>query len=92
MTSATGLNFRRPSLGSDGNYDAIEYARLSIARKIIADRRQAGLSQGELADLSGVRRETISRIESGKHTATQQVIEKLDKAMRQTKKRTRKAG
>ena len=76
-----------PAPKANGNYDAIEYARASIARTLITDRRNAGLSQEELARLSGVRRETISRIESGKHTATVAIIDKLDKAIRKAAKR-----
>jgi transcriptional regulator with XRE-family HTH domain len=36
--------------------------------------RQAGLSQQQLADLAHVRQETISRIESAKHTVTPRVL------------------
>jgi DNA-binding XRE family transcriptional regulator len=80
-----------PAANANGNYDAIEYARASIARTLISGRREAGLSQDDLARLSGVRRETISRIESGKHTATVAIIDKLDKAIRSMAKRKRKA-
>jgi transcriptional regulator with XRE-family HTH domain len=44
----------------------------------------AGLSRQQLAKLAGVRQETISRIESGKHPATVRVIDKLEKAVRGT--------
>ena len=76
-----------PAPKANGNYDAIEYARVSLARKFVIDRRKAGLSQEELAKLSGVRRETISRIESGKHTATVAIVDKLDKAIQKASKR-----
>ncbi|MHB1767701.1 MAG: hypothetical protein ACYCUV_07595, partial [Phycisphaerae bacterium] len=42
-----------PRLGADGNYPALEYARASLARKIIRDRRRLGLSQAELARRAG---------------------------------------
>jgi DNA-binding XRE family transcriptional regulator len=71
-----------PPVDSDGTSNAIDFARASIARSLIADRRAAGLSQQQLAKLAHVRQETISRIESGKHTATVRVIDKLDRAIR----------
>jgi DNA-binding XRE family transcriptional regulator len=71
-----------PPVAADGTSNAIDFARASIARRLIADRRAAGLSQQRLAKLAHVRQETISRIESGKHTATVRVIDKLDKAIR----------
>jgi DNA-binding XRE family transcriptional regulator len=71
-----------PVADKDGTCNAIEFARISIARTLMRDRKAAGLSQQELAKLAGVRQETISRIESGKHTATTRIIDKLDRAIR----------
>ncbi|HSZ54620.1 MAG TPA: helix-turn-helix transcriptional regulator [Tepidisphaeraceae bacterium] len=71
-----------PPVAADGTSNAIDYARASIARQLITDRRAAGLSQHELARRAGVRQETISRIESAKHTASVRVIDKLDRAIR----------
>ena len=71
-----------PPVAGDGTSSAIEFARASIARTIIRDRRAAGLSQEQLARLAGVRQETISRIESGRHTATVRVIDRIDRALR----------
>lgn len=70
-----------PLPDKNGNFPAVEYTRVSIARDLIRARRGAGLSQQRLADLSGVRQETISRLESGKHTASVTTIEKLEKAI-----------
>jgi len=83
-------DFPRPN--ADGNYPAVEALRVSIARTLIRRRREAGLSQAELAERAGVRQETISRIESGKHTATEQTLAKVERALdrmlaRTTKKR-----
>jgi DNA-binding XRE family transcriptional regulator len=71
-----------PPVDADGTSNAVDFARASIARRLIADRRAAGLSQQRLAKLARVRQETISRIESGKQTATVRIIDKLDKAIR----------
>jgi DNA-binding XRE family transcriptional regulator len=83
-----------PPVGADGTSNAIEFARASIARRLVADRHAAGLSQQRLAKLAHVRQETISRIESGKQTATIPVIDKLDKALRRASGRanSRRAG
>jgi DNA-binding XRE family transcriptional regulator len=76
-----------PEPDSDGNYPAIEYARASLARKIIHDRVAAGLSQKELAKRAGIRVETLCRIETGKHTPSVPTIDKIDRALRKAKKK-----
>src|SRR5688572_5384049 len=84
-----------PPIDADGTCNAIEFMRVSIARTLIRDRRAAGLSQRDLAKLADVRQETISRLESGKHTATVKIIDKLDRAIRKataSQQRRRKAG
>ena len=75
-----------PEADEEGNYPAVEYARASIARSIVRERVEAGLTQRELARLAGVRVETICRIETGKHTASTATITKLDQALRRAAK------
>jgi transcriptional regulator with XRE-family HTH domain len=72
--------------------DARQPARrsVSIARKIVEARRSAGLSQEELARRAGVRQETISRLESGKHSPTIRTIDKIDRALKQAVKPAKK--
>jgi DNA-binding XRE family transcriptional regulator len=72
-----------PEPNADGNYPAVEYARASLARKIIRDRVAAGLTQRQLAHRAGVRVETLCRIETGKHTPSVATIDKIDRALRQ---------
>ena len=57
-----------PRPDAEGNVPAVEYARASLARKIIQARRAAGWSQAELARRAGVRPETLNRIERGRNT------------------------
>jgi ribosome-binding protein aMBF1 (putative translation factor) len=67
-----------PKPDEQGRFPALDYARVSLARDIIRDRRAAGLTQQELADLAKTRQETISRIEGGKYTASVKLIDRID--------------
>jgi ribosome-binding protein aMBF1 (putative translation factor) len=71
-----------PSADEKGNRPALEYIQVSIARDIIKDRRALGLSQSQLAELAGLRQETLSRLESGKHSPTVRTVEKIDQALK----------
>jgi len=71
-----------PKPDADGNYPAVDYARASLARKIIRDRVALGWSQAELSRRSGVRVETLCRVETGKVTPALGTVEKLDRALR----------
>lgn len=70
-----------PEPDADGNYPAVDYARASIARDVVRERAELGLSQRDLARLAGVRVETLCRIETGKHTASTATLAKLDRAL-----------
>ena len=72
-----------PQPDAQGNYPAVEYARASLARKIIRDRVAVGLSQRQLALRAGVRVETLCRIETGKHIPSIPTIDKLDRVLKQ---------
>jgi DNA-binding XRE family transcriptional regulator len=72
-----------PSPDADGNYPAVEYARASLARKIIRHRRRVGLSQAELARRTGIRPETLCRVEQGDRSASVRTVDKIDKALRE---------
>jgi len=70
-----------PRADSHGNYPAVEYARASLARKIIRTRRMAGLSQAELARRAGIRPETLNRIEKARTTPDTATIAKIERAL-----------
>jgi ribosome-binding protein aMBF1 (putative translation factor) len=80
-----------PPADAEGNRPAVDFARVSIARSLAQDRQAAGLSQQELARLAGVRQETISRIESGKHSPTVRTVEKIDRILQAALKKKGKA-
>ena len=51
------------------------------------------MSQVQLAELAGLRQETLSRIESGKHSPTVRTVEKIDRALkRYAKSRNKRRG
>ena len=79
-----------PQPDANGRFPAVEYTRISLARNLIRDRKAAGLSQERLAELAGVRQETISRLESGKNTAMPGTVAKIDRAIMAARKRMAK--
>src|SRR3972149_11145619 len=76
-----------PKPDKKGRIPALEYARISLARDLIRDRKGAGLSQQKLAKLAGIRQETLSRIETGKHTATAKTVDKIMRVIEARRKR-----
>lgn len=79
-----------PKPDKNGNVPALEFGTATIARGLIRDRKSLRLSQQRLAELAGVRQETISRIESGKHLASVGSIDKIDAAIEAERKRQKK--
>jgi len=76
-----------PKPNKKGRLPAIEYARISLARDLIRERKALGLSQQGLAGLAGVRQETLSRLESGKHTATIRTVDRVSSALDRERRR-----
>jgi DNA-binding XRE family transcriptional regulator len=70
-----------PPADSKGNRPARETIQVVFARKLIRRRRLLNLTQHQLAELSGVRTETISRLESGKHAPNSRTVDRLVEAM-----------
>ena len=70
-----------PPVDEDGYYPAAATLQVIIARQICERRHKAGLSQAELAKQAGVRQETLSRLERGKHAPTVRTVEKIDRAL-----------
>jgi DNA-binding Xre family transcriptional regulator len=75
-----------------GRVPALEYARISLARDLIRDRKSVGLSQQQLADLAGIRQETVSRVETGKHSITARTLDRINSVIdRERNRRGRKS-
>jgi DNA-binding XRE family transcriptional regulator len=70
-----------PRPAKDGSVRAIEFARADIAREVVRRRISAGMSQQKLAKRVGVRPETISRLEAGKHLPRTETMERIDRAL-----------
>ena len=79
-----------PLPDKQGRFPAVEYARVALARDLIRERKGAGLSQQRLAELAGVRQETLSRLETGKHTASLATIAKITQAIEAQRKNSKK--
>ena len=67
-----------PAPNAEGNYPAREALRALMARKLIRQRRAAGLTQVELARRAGISAETLNRLEHGKHAPSAATMRKLD--------------
>jgi DNA-binding XRE family transcriptional regulator len=77
-----------PPRDAKGNRPAMETARALMARKLIRARAELGWSQVELGRRSGVRPETINRIEQAKRSPTLATFEKLYRALDEGKPAT----
>lgn len=74
----------------NGNRDATLYADASIARSIVNKRHELGLTQVQLAKLAGIRQETLSRLESGKHKPNLRTVERIEAALKRERTRNPK--
>jgi len=75
---------RRPKLpppDGRGERPAKSAIQAVIARSMIRRRTAAGLDQKRLAQLAGVRAETISRIESGRYRPRRETMLRIDQAI-----------
>lgn len=71
---------------AEGLYPAIETLRSLLAQNIAERRKAVGLSQAELATRAGVRQETISRLESGRHAPNVATVDKIEAAFKSLEK------
>jgi DNA-binding XRE family transcriptional regulator len=65
----------------NGNYPAVEYARASLARKIIRRRRRLGWSRAELARRASVRLATLNQLERAEKSPSVATVDKIHRAL-----------
>ncbi|MGH7192721.1 MAG: hypothetical protein ACREJM_04205, partial [Candidatus Saccharimonadales bacterium] len=68
----------------------LEYARISLARDLIRNRKELGLSRQRLAVLAAIRPDALARIEGGKHTAAKGMVDKIMKAIEAERRRAKR--
>jgi DNA-binding XRE family transcriptional regulator len=82
---------RLPEPDAEGNYPAVESARIVLARQIIRRRRAAGLTQSDLAKQTGLRVETLSRLEHGKHSPNIATVDKIVRVLKRAEGKRKKS-
>jgi len=70
-----------PKHDAKGDYPVRQAAQVMLSRRVIADRKAARLTQAELAKRTGLRVETISRIENGKNMPDVATVDKIEAAI-----------
>src|SRR5947209_4861223 len=70
-----------PPRFSDGTRPAAETVRAILARRIVAARTAAGISQAELARLAGMQAANLNRIERTKVMPDARTVAKIEKAL-----------
>ena len=81
-----------PEPDDRGYVPGLEFIRATIARDITRERRSAGLTQGQLAKLAGVRQETICRLEKGLQSPTVRTIGKIERALQRAIRNRRRSS
>jgi DNA-binding XRE family transcriptional regulator len=81
LMERAGTMPKLPKPAKDGSVPAVAYARADIAREVVRRRIAAGMTQQELARRVGVRAETISRLEAGKHVPRLETMERIDRVL-----------
>jgi DNA-binding XRE family transcriptional regulator len=71
-----------PPPDADGYYPAVEFAYATLARTLITRRKAAGWTRGQLAEKAGVRKETVNRVESGRHSPNVRTVDRIDAALK----------
>ena len=75
-----------PPEDADGNMDALEFARATIARGIIRDRLALGISQAEMARRAGIQAAVLNRIEKARVVPDESTMKKIDAGLAGTKR------
>jgi DNA-binding XRE family transcriptional regulator len=81
-----------PARTTNGGYPAREAMAAVTAREIVSRRIRAGWTQRDLAARAGLRAEQISRIESGKHSPTNETLTRLETAFKSASQQRRRGA
>ena len=92
LMEKAGVMPQLPKASKDGSVPAVEFATANIAREVVRRRIAAGMTQQELAKKVGIRAETISRLEAGKHIPRIETIERIDRVLPAMKRARASAG
>lgn len=65
---------------SEGGMDEDQIERLYIGKRIAMLRAENGMTQAELADKAGIKREHVSRIEAGRYSVGLDILSRIAKA------------
>ncbi len=80
MAQAAGIALPRlPALNERGNYPGLELVGVLIARGLIVDRLEAGLTQEDVAERAGVPLDVVQDVErGGEATGDERAIDAID--------------
>jgi DNA-binding XRE family transcriptional regulator len=84
--ASQGRLLKAPPPLADSSY-TLDHVRISLANKMIARRKAAGLTQARLGRLARVCVETISRLENGLHMPGPRTFDRIERALTQATKR-----
>jgi ribosome-binding protein aMBF1 (putative translation factor) len=72
-----------PDLPKKGHtlVESHRYGMAVVVRELVRERTALGLTQAELADLAGIQRAVLNRIEKGKVVPAEATLKKLDRVL-----------
>ena len=59
----------------------VQNSTTEVVKELVTERKRQGMTQQELADITGIQPPNLARIESGKHIPTLVVLEKYVSAL-----------
>jgi hypothetical protein len=74
-----------PKFDERGRAPALEYARASLARKLIVRRRKAGWTVEQLARNAKVRADVVRNLERGEANTSVAAVDRIDRALKSAK-------
>ena len=66
---------------ADAIQNMVQNSTTEVVKELVTERKRQGMTQQELADITGILPPNLARIESGKHIPTLVVLEKYASAL-----------